>query len=179
MGARRHHCTAVRLGRWSESGRGRARTPSIRQSCLTSARALCRKTSNESVRKPAAILNAQRGDRAGERYTLQTYRPAPRLRAGAPAYWFWRSPKLVVILLLGLLLLLFFRELRLLAEAAGWERLRLKALCVYDDEKSLLCSRGCPQFSSCKQEIAFSCRNFNKKKESRALALLLYTAPFL
>ena len=119
MGARRHHCTAVRLGRWSESGRGRARTPSIRQSCLTSARALCRKTSNESVRKPAAILNAQRGDRPEVRYALQTCRPAPRLWAGAPAYWFGRSPKLVVILLLGPLLLLFFRELRLLRLLAG------------------------------------------------------------
>ena len=89
------------------------------QSCLTSARAPSRKTSNESVRKPAAILNAQRGDRLGARYALQTCRPAPRLRAGAPAYWFGRSPKLVVILLLGPLLLLFFRELRLLRLLAG------------------------------------------------------------
>ena len=84
-----------------------------------SERAPCRKTSNESVRKPAAILKAQRGDRPGARYALQTCRPAPRLRAGAPAYWFGRSPKLVVILLLGPLLLLFFRELRLLRLLAG------------------------------------------------------------
>ena len=53
-------------------------------------------------------------------------------RAGTPGvYWFGRSPKLVVILVLGLgfsVLLLFCRELRLLF---------LKALCVYDDEKSL------------------------------------------
>ena len=84
-----------------------------------SERAPCRKTSNESVRKPAAILKAQRGDRPVARYALQTSRPAPRLRAGAPAYWFGRSPKLVVILLLGPLLLLFFRELRLLRLLAG------------------------------------------------------------
>ena len=55
-------------------------------------------------------------------------------------------------------LLLFCRELRLL--------LFLKALCVYDDEKSLC--RGCPQFS-CKQEIAFSCRNFNKREKTPSL----------
>ena len=124
------------------------------------------KTSNESVRKPAAILKAQRGDRPGARYALQTCRPAPRLRAGAPAYWFGRSPKLVVILLLGLLLLLFFRELRLrLLAGKGWG---WKLFVFMMTRRAFLC-RGCPQFSSCKQEIAFSCRNFNKKR--RALAL--------
>ena len=73
---------------------------------------------------------------------------------GATALLLWDPPPFF-------LLLLFCRELRLLF---------LKALCVYDDEKSLGgsrgCVRGCALFSG-KQEIAFSCRNFNKRERER------------
>lgn len=49
--------------------------------------------------------------------------------------------------------LLFFWELRLL--------LLLKALCVYDDEKSLE-SEEAAVLNFLPKKIAFSCRNFNK-----------------
>ena len=74
---------------------------------------------------------------------------------GATALLLWDPPPPFF------LLLLFCRELRLLF---------LKALCVYDDEKSLGgsrdCVRGCAPFSG-KQEIAFSCRNFNKREREK------------
>ena len=70
-------------------------------------------------------MNARREDQSGARGLPNRTGSIVLIRISSGELL---SPKLVVILVLGLLLL-FFWELRLL--------LFLKALCVYDDEKSL------------------------------------------